>query len=256
LEKIGEALKDQSRLVGLHFFNPVSQLSLVEVVKGKGVKEEYYKKAMAFVRRIDKLPLPVKSSPGFLVNRVLFPYMLEAMTLIEEGVLPTLIDKAAIKFGMPIGPVELADVVGLDVCLLAFESLDHKFFGEAPTKLRELVAQGNLGKKTGKGFYTYKKGKKIKLKKFSANNASADLIDRMVVRMLNETVACLREGIVEDQDLLDAGCILGFGFAPFRGGPLTYAHERGFERLLETLKDFRARYGERFSQDAGWQEVA
>ena len=196
-----------------------------------------------------------------ILNKLIYPFWADSIRLYENGIsIFEDIDKVCkFGFGHPKGPFQMMDEIGLDTVYQGLRSLfddtgDKRF--KVPEVLRKMVEEGILGKKTGKGFYTYKKGKKIKLKKFSANNASADLIDRMVVRMLNETVACLREGIVEDQDLLDAGCILGFGFAPFRGGPLTYAHERGFERLLETLKDFRARYGERFSQDVGWQEVA
>jgi 3-hydroxyacyl-CoA dehydrogenase/enoyl-CoA hydratase/3-hydroxybutyryl-CoA epimerase len=255
LEEICQGLSNPSRLVGVHFFNPVAMMPLVEVVKGQQSATQEIDKALAFVKAIDKLPMPVKSAPGFLVNRILLPYMLEAVTLLVEGVPGPLIDKAAKQFGMPMGPIELADTVGLDVCLAAVEKLSESLNIPVPDMLKEYVAKGDLGCKTGKGFYTYKKGKKVPEKLSASDSIPQDLIDRLVLRLLNESVACVREGIVENTELLDAGCIFGFGFPPFRGGPIQYAHFQGEERLLEQLENFQEKFGSRFTADSGWDVV-
>ncbi|MBS0289466.1 MAG: enoyl-CoA hydratase/isomerase family protein [Proteobacteria bacterium] len=253
LEEIGMVLDNPHRLIGIHFFNPVAKMPLVEIVRSQSTSQAEIDKAGAFVRRIDKLPLVVKSKPGFLVNRILFPYMLEAMSLLEEGVSPTIIDKAATEFGMPMGPIELADAVGLDICLAALEKLATSKDIVVPEKLKTCVAKGELGQKTGKGFYQYKKKRALKPKLLPTETIPNDIKDRLVIRLLNEAIACLREKIVSDADLLDAGCIFGFGFPPFRGGPLHYAHSHGLQTLLEQLKTLEARYGARFAPDKGWE---
>jgi len=252
LEEISSVLQDPNRLVGIHFFNPVSKMPLVEVVHAKMTHKEVIDKAMAFVKAIDKLPLPVKSSPGFLVNRILMPYMLEAVTLLEEGISGPAIDKAAVDFGMPMGPIELADTVGLDICLAAIQELSGVLGAKVPPKLEEYVARGDLGRKTGKGFYTYKNGKPIKQK--VTGPVSEDVTNRLILRLLNEAVGCLREGIVENADLLDAGCIFGIGFPPFRGGPIHYIQSQAKGNVVELLQTFKTRYGDRFSPDQGWQQ--
>jgi 3-hydroxyacyl-CoA dehydrogenase/enoyl-CoA hydratase/3-hydroxybutyryl-CoA epimerase len=251
-------LNHPERLVGIHFFNPVAKMPLVEIVKGQKTDKAVIEKAMVFVRKIDKLPLPVKSSPGFLVNRILLPYMLEAVALLEEGIAGPVIDKAAVDFGMPMGPIELADTVGLDICLAALEELSAKSGAKVPTKLKEYVARGELGRKSGKGFYQYKNGKAIKPTITSQDAIPNDITDRLMLRLLNEAVACLREGIVDSADHLDTGCIFGFGFPPFRGGPITYARTQGTDRMLKLLDELESRYGNRFAADSGWQtgEVA
>src|SRR5262249_37153832 len=166
LAEIGANFKNPSRLVGIHFFTPVAQLQLVEVVNGSSTDPEVAKKAAAFVRQIDKLPLPVKDSPGFLVNRVLGPYIDQALRLIDEGVAAETLDAAAVAFGMPMGPIELADTVGLDICLAVGKELAAGH-AEVPKKLAELVAAGYLGRKSGHGFYQWKDGK---AKKGAAGN--------------------------------------------------------------------------------------
>ncbi len=254
LETLGEALRDPERLIGLHFFNPVAKMQLVEVVSGSRTPPELFARAVAFVRHIDRLPLPVKSSPGFLVNRVLLAYLLEAFTVFTEGVAPEVIDRAATEFGMPMGPLALADTVGLDICLAVAEVLARELRTPVPSRLRELVAQGRLGRKTGQGIYDYRRGRWIghSLRKVLGRGPVEELSDRLILRMLNEACASLREGVVQEADLLDAGMIFGTGFAPFRGGPLHYAHVRGTGAVQERLRELESRYGERFKPDAGW----
>jgi 3-hydroxyacyl-CoA dehydrogenase/enoyl-CoA hydratase/3-hydroxybutyryl-CoA epimerase len=224
LADIGAQFRNPSRLVGIHFFNPVPQLQLVEVVSGANTDAEVAKKAAAFVRQIEKLPLPVKDSPGFLVNRVLGPYINQALRMVDDGLAPETLDAAAIAFGMPMGPIELADTVGLDICLAVGKELAGEN-AEVPKKLAELVAAGNLGRKTGRGFYAWKDGK---ARKGSRRSAPPDLGATLMAPYLREARAAVAEGIVADADLADAGLIFGTGFAPFRGGPLNYLKEQGY----------------------------
>ena len=218
LADIGAKFEDPSRLVGIHFFNPVPQMQLVEVVRGAVTDAETAKRAATFVRQIDKLPLPVEDSPGFLVNRVLGPYINQALRMVDEGVAPETLDAAVAAFGMPMGPIELADTVGLDICLAVGKELAGEG-AEPPRKLVELVAAGNLGKKTGRGFYAWRNGK---ARKGAARGVTPELTEKLIAPYLKEAQAAVAEGIVADADLADAGLIFGTGFAPFRGGPLNY----------------------------------
>jgi len=221
LGDIAAEFQDPSRLVGIHFFNPVPQLQLVEVVAAEGTSAAMAQRAASFVRQIDKLPLPVKDSPGFLVNRVLGPYMQNAFRMLDEGVKAETIDAAMEAFGMPMGPIELADTVGLDICLAAGKEL-AKAGAEAPQVLLDKVALGQLGRKTGQGIYRYEGGKPVK----QAPGAwTEQMIHALIEPYLVEAKAVLAEGIVADADLIDAGLIFGTGFAPFRGGPLHYLAE-------------------------------
>jgi len=222
LADIATALKDPSRLVGIHFFNPVPLLQLVEVVQGGETRPELARQAAAFVRQIDKLPLPVKDSPGFLVNRVLGPYMHNAFRLIDEGVKPETLDAAMEEFGMPMGPAELADTVGLDICLHAGKSL-AKDVTSVPRLLATRVEAGNLGKKSGQGIYRWQDGKPVK---GQPDAYGPELIEKLIDPYLIEAQRAVQEGIVADADLADAGLIFGTGFAPFRGGPLHYLATR------------------------------
>jgi 3-hydroxyacyl-CoA dehydrogenase/enoyl-CoA hydratase/3-hydroxybutyryl-CoA epimerase len=222
LADIAAALKTPARLVGVHFFNPVPQLQLVEVVAAEGTDPELARKAAAFVRGIDKLPLPVKDSPGFLVNRVLGPYMLNAFRMLDEGYKPETLDAAMEQFGMPMGPAELADTVGLDICLAAGKSLGKT--ADVPEILANKVALGHLGKKSGQGIYTYRDGRPVK---GQPDAYGEDLIEALIEPYLLEAQAVAAEGIVADADLVDAGLIFGTGFAPFRGGPLHYLRSLG-----------------------------
>jgi len=253
LESLAGKLAQPARLVGLHFFNPVAQMPLIEVVHGAATDAGAVQLASGFARRIDKLPLPCRSAPGFMVNRVLTPYTYEAMLAAAEGVPLQLIDRAAVAFGMPVGPIELVDVVGLDVAEHVGEIIAAQL--QRPVtqvaRLRELIAARKFGRKSGEGFYRWEQGKPLKPE--AAGEAPADLIDRLILVLVNECVACLRERVVEDADLVDAAVIFGTGFAPFRGGPLTYARARGIPAVVARLTELAARYGSRFEPDAGWR---
>jgi 3-hydroxyacyl-CoA dehydrogenase/enoyl-CoA hydratase/3-hydroxybutyryl-CoA epimerase len=256
LEQLDDRLPDPGRLVGIHFFNPVSQLPLVEIVKGEASSEDTIQKAIAFTRKIDKLPLPCKSAPGFLVNRVLVPYLYEAMFAVEEGTPLEVVDEAALRFGMPMGPVELADVVGLDVCKHVGDIVSAALGKQKPDtrRIEALIAAKKLGRKSGEGFYVWRDGKAVK-SPGPRPDPPADLEDRLILAMANECAAVLRDGIVTDADLVDAGTIFGCGFAPFRGGPLTYARKRGIDAVVTRLEELARRYGPRFTPDAGWTQL-
>jgi 3-hydroxyacyl-CoA dehydrogenase / enoyl-CoA hydratase / 3-hydroxybutyryl-CoA epimerase len=221
IEKIAEPLADPGRLIGIHFFNPVAQLPLVEVIKGERSRDEEVAKGCAFVTAIEKFPLIAKSSPGFLVNRVLAPYMMQAFTRLERGEAKEKIDEAARTFGMPMGPIELADTVGLDVCAHVGHILNP---GAPRTKIDDMVAAGKLGKKSGEGFYVWKDGKPEKAEpeapydRFEMERLGRELVDPLI----RECEKARDERIVESADLIDAGVIFGTGFAPFRGGPLHF----------------------------------
>lgn len=256
LDEISTAMHNPARLVGIHFFNPVSKMPLVEVVKGENTNAEIINDALSFVVKIGRFPIEVKSSPGFLINRVLMPYMMEAMLLMEEGVPASKIDKAAKDFGMPMGPVELADTVGLDICLSVAKNLTSHFGGTIPERLQKMVEAGHLGRKTNQGFYKYGKDGKATKEKGGSSPISKDIIKhRLIDRMLNEAVACYREGVIDDLDLLDGGMIFGTGFAPFTGGPISFSRKKGISNLTAELKELTSKYGPRFEPDAGWQQI-
>ncbi|MGD0585594.1 MAG: 3-hydroxyacyl-CoA dehydrogenase NAD-binding domain-containing protein [Oryzomonas sp.] len=254
LEELAGVLSRPERLVGLHFFNPVDKMQLVEVVAMATSDAAALARAAALVLAIKRLPLPVRSSPGFLVNRILMPYLLEAVTLVEEGVTPSLIDLAATDFGMPMGPVRLADAVGLDVCLSVAKVFSRHYATEVPARLEQLVATGRLGRKSGSGFYEYHTHRDRKTAG-GTNRPPAEIGDRIMLRLLNEAVACWREQVVEDAELLDGGVIFGSGFAPFRGGPMRYIATAGPEALYARLRELSQRHGTRFTPDEGWQEL-
>lgn len=252
LESLGEKLKDPQRLVGLHFFNPVALMPLVEVVRHDKADEKVLDRARAFVGQIDRLPAPVDTAPGFLVNRALTPYLVEAMVMLDEGVPAESIDRVAEEFGMPMGPIELADQVGLDICLSVADMLRDRLDTDmppAPGWLKQKVDDGKLGKKTGEGLYQWKKGKADKQDKTKA--APDDTLDRLLLPMLNACMACLREGVIEDEALVDGAMIFGTGFAPFRGGPMSYAHERGMDDIRKSLETLANNHGDRFRPDEG-----
>ncbi len=250
LDEISQIMTNPERLVGIHFFNPVSRMELIEVVSSSNTTKKTSQAACAFVNQIGRLPLPVSSSPGFLVNRVLMPYLMECVQLLGEGYSAEVIDEAALSFGMMMGPVELADTVGMDVCLAVAENLTTHFGGTVPEKLRDMVKAGKLGRKSGEGFYQYKNGKPVK-KKVTPSAANKEIAHRLILRMVNEAAACLREKVVADSDLLDAGMIFGTGFAPFRGGPMHYAKHFGRDKLNALFAKLETQYGGRFRADTG-----
>jgi len=254
LDEINTVLELPQRLVGVHFFNPVAKMPLVEVVKGQRTSDDVMDKAIAFVRQIDRLPLPVKSSPGFLVNRILMPYMLGSIELMNEGVPMTAIDEAMVNFGMPMGPITLADTVGLDVCYSVAKYLSKYYNTPIPKRLVELVEQRKLGKKTGEGFYKYdKNGKQIKPQHVPYEKPLDEISNRLILLMLNEAFTCLREGVVADADLLDAGMIFGTGFAPFRGGPIHYAKSQGIAELHQQFLQQQLASGGKSAKTDAWQ---
>ncbi|OUU79049.1 MAG: hypothetical protein CBC38_05795 [Gammaproteobacteria bacterium TMED78] len=249
IEDIASVMKNPERLVGIHFFNPVHRLPLVEVVKGEKTSDEVVKAAISFVSQIGKLPLPCNSSPGFVVNRILAPYMNQALICYMDGHMPETIDKAAKDFGMPTGPIELADRVGLDIALHVVEVFGVK----PPDILKTKVIAGDLGAKTGKGFYKFINNRPKKSKQFP--KPSKDLSDRLIYSLLNESMSCLSDGIVDDTDLIDAAVIFGTGFAPFTGGPLNYAKSIGFESIINKLNSLEKSFGSNFHPSEGWGKL-
>lgn len=254
IEEIAIALRNPSRLLGIHFFNPVEKMPLVEVIRSEHTDNVNIEKAFAFCSKIDKLPLEVKSSPGFLVNRILLPYMLEAVSLYDEGVSAITIDKAAKLFGMPMGPLELADTVGLDICLHALEKLSQDIDLEIPKVLRDKVSHKELGKKTNKGFYTYSNGHiSYSFLDTSSKFIPIDVIDRLKFRLINESLSCLEEKIVANEGEVDVGSVFGFGFAPFKGGIISYLKQSDPAKMYDRLLSLKDKYGEKFKPANHWQ---
>lgn len=252
LTELRADLKHPKRFAGLHYFNPVALMPLVEIVKHDGMDAETERRLAAFCRAIDKFPVPVAGTPGFLVNRILAPYMEEALLAFREGIPGRAIDKVALDFGMPMGPIELVDTVGLDVAA-SVGKIMAEFHGQpAPDFSFEANARG---KKDGKGLYEWQDGKPVKPDLPKGYRAPDDLKDRLVLRLLNEAVACLHDGVVADADLLDAGVIFGTGFAPFRGGPIQYIRSEGAAKLKQRLEQLATRYGERFTPRPGWDAL-
>lgn len=231
IEDIAERLSDPGRLIGIHFFNPVARMPLVEVVRGEQSRQEEVDKGAVFVTAIDKFPLVVKSVPGFLVNRVLTPYMMGSLGRVGAGEEKEKIDEAARMFGMPMGPIELADTVGLDVCANVGQILGHS---EDVAGVAKLVESGKLGKKTGEGFYVWKDGKPVKSDDARYGNSELEKLGRELVEpLIEEAQRAVDDGIVESADLVDAGVIFGTGFAPFRGGPLHYKNSAARSETTE-----------------------
>jgi 3-hydroxyacyl-CoA dehydrogenase len=256
LDQLREGLDAPQRFLGLHFFNPVAQMPLVEVVRHDRLDPAIEKRALAFCKAIGKLPVAVKGTPGFLVNRILMPYLLEAMRLYSEGVPGAVLDREARKFGMPMGPIELADTVGLDVCASVGRELAPFLGLEVPLGLDDKIEAGKRGKKDGQGLYVWQDGRPQKPEVDKDYTMPPDLQERMILPMVNEAVACLADGVVDDADLLDAGVIFGTGFAPFRGGPIQYVRSEGADKLKARLEQLARRYGERFSPKNGWDHPA
>ncbi|NNC76542.1 MAG: 3-hydroxyacyl-CoA dehydrogenase [Woeseiaceae bacterium] len=254
LEELRTVLEEPQRFIGLHFFNPVAQLPLVEIIRCDDTEQQALDIGFGFVKSIGKLPLECASAPGFVVNRILAPYTNEALILAAEGVPFTEIDKAAKRFGMPMGPIELVDSVGLDVALHVAKVLGSAFNRPIPSQLETMVEAGNKGRKSGQGFYQWVDGKAV-TPDSDGGDVPGDIEDRLMLPMVNEAVACLAEGVIGDADLLDAGVIFGTGFAPFRGGPLQYARNRGIDAVIDALRSLESVHGERFAPHSGWSDL-
>ena len=255
LEELRTVLDEPTRFIGLHFFNPVAMLPLVEVIRCADTDQDAMDVGFAFTKGIGKFPLECMSAPGFVVNRLLAPYMGEAMVMAREGVPLVAIDQAAEKFGMPVGPIELVDTVGLDIAKHVATILAGSDDREMPeTDIDALVEQGRLGRKSGHGYYTWEEGRAVK-PRGESGAVPDDIEDRLVLPLINEAVACLDEGVVASDDLLDAGVIFGTGFAPFRGGPINYARERGVDSVVSALGGLADRYGARFAPHDGWARL-
>ena len=251
LTELREHIQRPAQFAGLHYFNPVALMPLVEIVQHDALDEANVRRLAAFCKALDKVPVPVAGTPGFLVNRVLFPYMLEAATAYAEGIPGPVIDKAAVKFGMPMGPIELIDTVGLDVAQGVGAELSP-FLGLTLPAALATVEPGKRGKKDGQGLYRWENGKAVKPQVPQDYKAPDDLEDRLILPLLNEAVACLHDGVVADADLLDAGVIFGTGFAPFRGGPIQYIKSEGATKLKQRLEQLAGRHGPRFAPRPGW----
>jgi len=255
LEDLRSDLAKPEKFIGIHFFNPVSQLPLVEIIKCDDTDQSAIDVGLEFVKIVAKSPLLCKSSEGFVVNRLLGPYMAEAMHLAREGVGLTDIDNAAVNFGMPMGPVELVDTVGIDVALNVSKVLGKAYNRPVPDELVQMVESKKLGKKSGEGFYKWVSGKAIKSEPTSPDLITDDIEDRLILPMVNEAIKCLNDGIVSDADMLDIGVIFGTGFAPFRGGPIQYAKDRGIENIISSLDTLTQKYGDRFKPSSAWSNI-
>jgi 3-hydroxyacyl-CoA dehydrogenase/enoyl-CoA hydratase/3-hydroxybutyryl-CoA epimerase len=253
LATLADGLDRPERFGGLHFFNPVDRMELVEVVQHDRSSDAAGERLAAFAAALDRLPAPVSDSPGFLVNRALTPYLMETLLLLDEGAEKEALDREAEGFGMPVGPVELADRVGLDICLSVADSLKHDLdrpMAEIPGWFREKVEKGDLGQKSGTGFYDWSDGAAQKGNR--AGDAPQEALDRMILPMLDACVECLRRGVARDEDEIDAAMIFGTGFAPFRGGPMAYLRHRGVKDARDSLERLAEAHGPRFTPDDGW----
>jgi 3-hydroxyacyl-CoA dehydrogenase/enoyl-CoA hydratase/3-hydroxybutyryl-CoA epimerase len=255
LDELRTHVQRPAQFAGLHYFNPVALMPLVEIVRHDAMAAETEQRLAAFCKALDKLPVPVAGTPGFLVNRLLFPYLLEAATAYSEGVPGAIIDKAAVKFGMPMGPIELIDTVGLDVAYGVGQELAPFLGLDIPPALATPPEDGKRGRKDGQGLYAWEAGKAKKPDVPKDYRAPEDLEDRLILPLLNEAVAALHDGVVEDADLLDAGVIFGTGFAPFRGGPIQYIRETGVDEILTRLRALEIKHGERFARRPGWDSA-
>jgi 3-hydroxyacyl-CoA dehydrogenase / enoyl-CoA hydratase / 3-hydroxybutyryl-CoA epimerase len=258
VDALAAGLRRPERFCGFHFFNPVHRMPLVEVVRGAKTSDATLVSAVALARRLGKTPVVVADSPGFVVNRVLMPYLSEAMVLLEEGYPLVEIDQAMRRFGMPMGPFQVIDEVGLDVAKKVAGVLGAAFPDRmAPSAaLDKLIAAGRLGRKRGRGFYVYqgkrrrtdpRLGNMLGLQRERRVQNAETLVERMVLAMVNESARCLEEGVARDAGDIDLAMIFGTGFPPFRGGPLRHADALGLPHVVARLNAHRAERGERFT---------
>lgn len=266
INEMAKALQHKDRFIGLHFFNPVHRMPLVEIIRGSGTSDETVATVFNLSKALGKTPIVVNDGPGFLVNRLLVPYMVEAISLLESGVDLHTIDRTLVKFGMPMGPLELFDEVGIDVAHKVAKIL-HDFMGsrmaESPI-LERMITAGRLGKKSGKGFYRYEGHKKLADPETASfikpsekiSISETDLVHRLIFPMVNEAARCLDENIARSAADVDLGMIFGTGFAPFRGGLLTYAESEGLKNVQKKLQEFEHNYGVRFTPSSAFLKFA
>ncbi len=259
ITRMAKSVRNPELFAGMHFFNPVDRMQLVEVIRGEKTSDETVATLVALAKRIGKSPIVVKDCPGFLVNRILFPYLNESLVLLEEGAEPRAIDKAATAFGMPMGPITLNDVVGLDTSLYAGNVVNTAFADRAAKTriLEELVKAGRLGQKSGAGFYSYAKDAKRgaddpaftaileRCRTAKRTIGQEEITDRLFLPMLLEATRVLAEGIVRDPADVDMGLILGVGFPAWRGGILRWADTLGVEEVWKRMKKYE-HLGSRF----------
>ena len=265
---LASAARHPERVAGMHFFNPVEKMPLVEVVRGRQTAPGTVAAAAALARRLGKLPVVVNDGPGFLVNRILMPFLGEAVLMLEEGGSIEGIDEALMQFGMPMGAFLLLDEIGIDVAARVSAIVQQGLGGRLPASplLEALSGEGFLGRKSGRGFYRYlhgrrggheplvyaMTGKRSRQEKLTPE----EVVDRTVLLMIKEAALCLEEGIIERPDLLDAALIFGIGFPPFRGGLLRYADSLGAKRIVEKLASYEQKLGDRFSAPRSLREMS
>jgi 3-hydroxyacyl-CoA dehydrogenase / enoyl-CoA hydratase / 3-hydroxybutyryl-CoA epimerase len=267
ISELAASTRRPERVLGLHFFNPVHRMQLVEVVAARQTAPELLERALRFVQQIGKLPVLVKDSPGFLVNRILMPYLVEAANLFAAGAGVPELDRAMLDFGMPMGPLALLDEVGIDVALHVAHTLSQHFSDRmnVPQSLHGMVQAGLLGRKAGRGFYLYPKGKaprpNAEMGRFQSNHGSglapaANFQDRLALLMINEAARCLEEQIVSEPADVDFAMIMGTGFAPFRGGPLRYADSLGADKIVAAMERLVESGAAHFQPCASLREMA
>ncbi len=267
IHRIAAVARRPERVIGMHFFSPVARMPLLEVIPSDRTAPEVISTAVAFGRRMGKTAIVVKDSPGFWINRILTPYMNEAGHLLAEGVSIDELDRLMVEFGFPVGPVTLVDEVGLDVAEKV-AGVMHEAFGDrlAPAPaFAGMVKSGRLGRKAGKGFYKYSGGKKAGVDTAvyeligthpNGGPRPAEIIQRLVLMMLNEAARAVAEGIVRTPRDGDIGAIFGFGFPPFRGGPLRHADDLGAARIVGELERLAERLGPRFTPSDALRDQA
>ena len=268
ITRMAKAVARPENFAGLHFFNPVDRMQLVEVIRGEKTSDQTVATLVALAKKVGKTPIVVKDCPGFLVNRILFPYLNEAMVLLEEGAEPRKLDKAATEFGMPMGPITLSDVVGLDTCLYAGKVVNEAFADRAKNTriLGELVKAGRLGQKSGAGFYSYAKGTRgvddpsltpilESCRSTRREISGEELRDRLFMPMLIEASLALSEGIVRSPEDVDMGLILGIGYPPQHGGLLRWADTVGMSNILTRLSKYES-LGKRFHPTEQMRKLA
>jgi 3-hydroxyacyl-CoA dehydrogenase/enoyl-CoA hydratase/3-hydroxybutyryl-CoA epimerase len=260
---IAEGIRSPERLVGIHFFNPVDRMPLVEIIPHAGTRGDVLERAVGVVRRLKKSPLVVGDQPGFLVNRLLLPYLNEAAHAVDDGWSVDRIDEALLRFGMPMGPLRVLDEVGLDVAAKVSRVLENAYGDRAePAKVMDRLLQvGALGTKSGRGFWTGKGKERAPNTKDLGAPATAVLPSdesiayRLLLGMVNEAARCLAEGVVAEPEHLDLGTVLGAGFPPFRGGVRRWALSLGEADVRRRLDEFAKKYGGRFVPDPTLTEL-